>query len=197
MNNTVENYENIQELADQDVMILEAKGKTYGRSWMKRGGIGAMMMLARKWDRIENIVREHGWDIFEASLENTGDINDDIADLRRYLLLVESEVDMQRMYRDDQAEIKLGEPLVSVTELETGGFELREDACTHMGELKEVTAKGDLECQDCGKRFLKTEIKLNTESASGATFSDEVDDLDMEHGACGSYVNPDRGNGTG
>ena len=49
------------------------------------------MMLARKFDRIENQCKKNGYDIFKTILEdpsNTG-ILDDIRDLRRYLLLVE------------------------------------------------------------------------------------------------------------
>ena len=37
----------------------------YGDSWKQRG-VGAFMMLARKWDRIENQVKGFKWDVFEA-----------------------------------------------------------------------------------------------------------------------------------
>lgn len=88
---TTENYELIENLALQDVAVLKEKGKTYGSSWRSRGGIGAFMMLARKWDRIENISGGLGYDIFQAIQGgNVGDILDDIRDLRRYLLLVEA-----------------------------------------------------------------------------------------------------------
>ena len=52
------------------------------------------MMLARKWDRIENLTQKYSYDIFrtiEEHPEETGVI-DDIRDLRRYLLLVEAEM---------------------------------------------------------------------------------------------------------
>ena len=84
-------------IAENDINVLEYKGKTYGDSWKKRGGVGAFMMLARKWDRIENQVKEFGWDVF-AAVENQMDrvveesLVDDIRDLRRYLLLVEEEL---------------------------------------------------------------------------------------------------------
>lgn len=87
-----EDYRLIRQLATADVVVLEQKGRTYGSSWKSRGGVGAFMMLARKWDRIENIAKATGWDILEAGALNTGDVLDDIADLRRYLLLVEAEV---------------------------------------------------------------------------------------------------------
>lgn len=88
----MENYERILEIANNDVVVLEEKGATYGNSWKKRGGIGAFMMLARKWDRIENICTSMNYDILAAGRADMGGILDDIQDLRRYLLLVESEV---------------------------------------------------------------------------------------------------------
>lgn len=87
-----ENYVHILEIAQNDVLVLKQKGLTYGSSWRQRGGVGAFMMLARKWDRIENQCREAGYDIFQliTSDPSAGGILDDIQDLRRYLLLVES-----------------------------------------------------------------------------------------------------------
>ena len=41
-------------LVEDDVRELVEAEKSYGDSWRKRGGTGAFMMLARKWDRIEN-----------------------------------------------------------------------------------------------------------------------------------------------
>lgn len=88
----MENYERIREIALGDAAVLEEKGQTYGDSWKKRGGVGAFMMLARKMDRIENICASMNYDVFAVGRVNMGDIMDDIADLRRYLLLVEAEV---------------------------------------------------------------------------------------------------------
>ena len=81
----------IRKLANLDVSKLEQAERSYGDSWRKRGGIGAFMMLARKWDRIENQVTKNGYDIFESIYNDPSDtgILDDIRDLRRYLLLVE------------------------------------------------------------------------------------------------------------
>lgn len=77
-----------------DVEILLIKGREYGDSWKRRGGVGAFMMLARKWDRIEEQVRRKSYDVFEACTADDREegILDDIGDLRRYLLLVEQEV---------------------------------------------------------------------------------------------------------
>lgn len=66
----------------------------YMGSWKKRGGQGAFMMLARKWDRLEVAVEGYDWDIFEAMRKDTRSegILDDIRDLRQYLMLVEAEM---------------------------------------------------------------------------------------------------------
>ena len=93
-------------LCEADIVCLDEKDREYGISWKKRGGIGAFMMLARKWDRIENLVQKHGWNIFEAcrkmhSEDNIESTLDDIRDLRRYLLLVEMEV-LDRLNGDSE-----------------------------------------------------------------------------------------------
>ena len=56
------------------------------------------MMLARKWDRIENQVTKSGYDIFRTIANDPSDtgILDDIRDLRAYLLLVESFTTLDR-----------------------------------------------------------------------------------------------------
>lgn len=85
-------------IAVADARVLQEKGLHYGDSWKRRGGVGAFMMLARKWDRIEVIHdRENakavgGISISQLLYDNPGDVMDDIADLRRYLLLCEDEV---------------------------------------------------------------------------------------------------------
>jgi hypothetical protein len=82
----------IDALANADVTALEEAQKSYGDSWRSRGGVGAFMMLARKWDRIENQVKKQGWDVFKTIYDDPSNkgILDDIRDLRRYLLLVEA-----------------------------------------------------------------------------------------------------------
>lgn len=103
----IENYRRIHEIAVNDVKQLEVKGQHYGRSWLRRGGVGAFMMLARKWDRIENDAAKMEYDIFQALTQSEyegKDLLDDIGDLRRYLLLVESE------YRDRLEQNAVGAP---------------------------------------------------------------------------------------
>ena len=81
-------------LSGADAQGLHKSEQSYGDSWKQRGGVGAFMMLARKWDRIENQVKDFKWDVFEAVQDDAREegILDDIKDLRRYLFLVEAEM---------------------------------------------------------------------------------------------------------
>lgn len=85
---------NLANQAAKDVEVLRYKDAQYGGSWKRRGGIGAFMMMCRKWDRIDQQVKTvgHG-DIYRALSEDRRDegILDDINDLRCYLLLIEAE----------------------------------------------------------------------------------------------------------
>ena len=87
----------IEEVASYDIEALVDAEKSYGDSWKKRGGMGAFMMLARKWDRIENQVKKFKYDIFDTIYDDPSPqgILDDIGDLRRYLFLVEAEMRAQ------------------------------------------------------------------------------------------------------
>ena len=84
----------VEKVAGEDVVNLDMAERSYGDSWNQRGGVGAFMMLARKWDRLEKQVNEHGYDVFKAANEDQRPegIMDDIRDLRRYLFLVEAEL---------------------------------------------------------------------------------------------------------
>lgn len=100
------NFEILGDVSFTDDVVLREKRLSYGDSWQKRGGVGAYMMLARKWDRLENVCLQFGYNIFDAVLRSDvvreGNVNpisvhlkkdgvlDDIRDLRRYLLLVET-----------------------------------------------------------------------------------------------------------
>lgn len=81
-------------IVTDDLEVIEHKEKTYKGSWRKRGGAGAFMMLARKWDRIENMAEAAGYDIFTLLREDEsgadGTMLAEVRDLRRYLILVES-----------------------------------------------------------------------------------------------------------
>ena len=84
----------IMEVASYDAEALVHAQKTYKDSWKKRGGVGAFMMLARKWDRLETQVKNFNYDIFDAIYNDPSPegVMDDIGDLRRYLFLVEAEI---------------------------------------------------------------------------------------------------------
>lgn len=95
----------LRAIALEDVAHLEIKERSYGSSWKKRGGVGAYMMLARKIDRIENMLSDagdHNWPAFNIFLAiqeepdgSDGTILAEVRDLRRYLLLVEAEMTAQ------------------------------------------------------------------------------------------------------
>lgn len=96
--------DHLKAIAEEDVKGLQKAQQSYGDSWKRRGGVGAFMMLARKWDRLENRVKgevvslDHStarpWDIFEhiRADDRAEGLIDDIRDLRRYLMLVEAEM---------------------------------------------------------------------------------------------------------
>lgn len=113
----------IKGISLQDVVTLQAKDESYGSSWKKRGGVGAFMMLARKWDRIETQCKSAGWDIFETCKKGNFDGVDegllsDIADLRCYLLLVEHHV------RNEQASAERQSSGASGSGVSAGGGQI-------------------------------------------------------------------------
>lgn len=87
-------FDLMNKLAEGDIHALKKAQLSYGDSWKRRGGTGAFMMLARKWDRIENQSNSQGYDIFGAIVAFPGKegVMDDINDLIRYLMLVRAEV---------------------------------------------------------------------------------------------------------
>jgi hypothetical protein len=108
-------------VAQEDAAGLERAYVSYGPSWKQRGGVGAFMMLARKWDRLENQLKrlvpgeasQSGlgampYDIFGHVIadQRAEGVIDDIRDLRRYLMLVEAEMrarGFDATHRDNRA----------------------------------------------------------------------------------------------
>ena len=105
----------LDDVARGDAEALKRAQEAYGDSWKRRGGVGAFMMLARKWDRLEKRVEQSildgseggsdlhleavrvsaaPYDIFGHIQQDARPegIIDDIRDLRRYLMLVEAEM---------------------------------------------------------------------------------------------------------
>ncbi len=89
----------MKEVIEDDLKVIEIKDKEYGSSWKKRGGQGAFMMLARKFDRMETQINKiickhkevpggnylHNFITFDDRDEG---ILDDVQDLRRYFILI-------------------------------------------------------------------------------------------------------------
>jgi len=101
----------VEQVAQKDVTKLHKAEQSYGNSWKQRGGVGAFMMLARKWDRLEKQVNESNYDIFlAAEKDNRAEgILDDIQDLRRYLMLVEAEIIRKETTNDQEPDLFLEE----------------------------------------------------------------------------------------
>ena len=101
----------VEKVAQVDVTKLHKAEQSYGNSWKQRGGVGAFMMLARKWDRLEKQVNESNYDIFLAAEKDTRaeGILDDIQDLRRYLMLVEAEIIRKETTNDQEPDLFLEE----------------------------------------------------------------------------------------
>jgi hypothetical protein len=131
---TTTHLDYLDAIALEDVRGIRKAEEQYGSSWKRRGGVGAYMMLCRKFDRLEQqlakpLVRPSEalkplaevmkdspdaivppYDIFKhaAADRRPEGIIDDIRDLRRYLLLVEAELRAQGIahgaHRDNQGE---------------------------------------------------------------------------------------------
>lgn len=86
--------QHITPIAQEDAAGLLKAHESYGNSWKKRGGVGAYIIMIRKFDRMELTCKKFGWDIFEAVKQDqrAEGIIDDIRDLRRYLNLIEAEL---------------------------------------------------------------------------------------------------------
>ena len=99
----------VDKLSKEDVVGLHTSELSYGDSWKQRGGVGAFMMLARKWDRLEKQVADWNYDVFQTAYEDSREegVLDDIRDLRRYLFLVEAEIRMQQGERPDNGQLEL------------------------------------------------------------------------------------------
>lgn len=143
----------LAQVAQNDVKVLEVKDKEYGGSWKRRGGVGAFMMLARKWDRLESALdpnkgpssNQHlaplssrlgngkfvpAYDIFSAIAADprAEGILDDVRDLRRYLMLVEAEM-LARGHSVERAEAERDIVRSGRTEQERPfGFDAAQDA---------------------------------------------------------------------
>lgn len=92
----------IREIGQQDLFVLDEKGKSYGASWRAWGGAGAFINMARKWDRLVVAVVAADTNIFHAYARDQREesILDDVRDLRRYLLLIEEHLTSDEFEND-------------------------------------------------------------------------------------------------
>jgi hypothetical protein len=93
---TKDRMKRLADISDSILKNLERKNEEYADSWKIRGGVGAFMMLARKWDRIENTTELEAYDLFHVMMEDRNTIIDDVDDLIGYLLLCREEVNELR-----------------------------------------------------------------------------------------------------
>ena len=79
-------------IAEHIAYFVNTKDRHYASSWRKRGGAGAFMVIARKWDRIEEACKSAAppYDIFECFAKEVRQegITDDVIDLIGYLLIL-------------------------------------------------------------------------------------------------------------
>lgn len=137
----------IESVAAGDVAGLKKAQESYGDSWKKRGGVGAFMMLARKWDRIELQVAAQSWDVFKSAETDSRaeGVIDDIRDLRRYLLLVEAEL--------------LARGVKSATTTHRDNPTQIDGGCTHPVNLRSHFRNShQFLCSGCGEVFDEREI---------------------------------------
>ena len=100
----------IEIVSKEDHDHLREKAKSYGDSWKRSGGRSSWFMLKRKMDRLENMLNKYPKDMKEALAHQDvfekikqdpsgtdGTVLAEIRDLRRYLLLVESEMMNQKI----------------------------------------------------------------------------------------------------
>lgn len=95
MSKSTTDYKLVSNITQEIVEVLKQKGEHYGDSWKSRGGSGAFMNIARKWDRLENQCSKLDYNIFKAILQDkNGDegVKDSLLDLIGYGLLILAEI---------------------------------------------------------------------------------------------------------
>lgn len=119
--NNMGHLDHLEAIAAIDVANVREKERTYRGSWKRRGGVGAFMMLARKWDRLEGmlgIVDGTQYNIFAAIEAKPsgcdGSTLAEVRDLRRYLLLVEAEMVSRGVVKIEQPPAPRTEPQPTV-----------------------------------------------------------------------------------
>jgi hypothetical protein len=86
-------HRHLEGICKADVEYIKRKDVQYDASWKKRGGQGAFFTIVRPWDRFNSISQSAGYDLFETGPD--GSLIACVRDLRRYLLLLEAEMEEQ------------------------------------------------------------------------------------------------------
>ena len=85
----------MQAHSEQIIRGVALKNNEYGDSWKARGGPGAYMTFARKWDRLEAQCKKNGYDIFDLLDKEDDEVMESIGmtidDLIGYLLLLRAD----------------------------------------------------------------------------------------------------------
>jgi len=115
-------------ITEELVKFVNDKDIQYGSSWRKRGGAGAFMVIARKWDRVEQACETRHpakydiFDVFEAD-GRSETILDDCLDLVGYLLiLVEHMIEIGHVSEIKELNMSFP-PLTQFDETEPSGME--------------------------------------------------------------------------
>jgi hypothetical protein len=116
---TFQYLDHLKTVADQDIGFIKEREKKYKASWKKSGGRSAWFMLARKMDRLPELMKCDTSgpavpsptqflaedNIFEKiKLDPSGKdgtVLSEIRDLRRYLLMVEAEMMSRGVVKED------------------------------------------------------------------------------------------------
>jgi len=130
--------EKLRRMMVRDAEFIAKKDNDYGSSWKKRGGVGAYMMLARKWDRIEKQAAVHDYDIFKALQNDDVGLIDDLIDLSGYLYLVRSE---EAFFEEEVG----AEPTANGYVNQDGPYK-----CPHPPTHRYKHANGNESCDICG-----------------------------------------------
>lgn len=88
---SITDFASMGELALKLVETCRKKDLEYGSSWKLRGGQGAFFTTWRKVDRLENMLKRVGYNVFyiDKELASTESLDDTIQDLICYLLLIQ------------------------------------------------------------------------------------------------------------
>jgi hypothetical protein len=97
----------LKDLGAEIVNMLIEKDRLYGASWKSHGGFSAFFNMDRKMSRIQNMIREYGYDLFRM-MNEAPEGEDAVRDLVAYCLLSLGE--QRRLYmltpRDEAVELK-------------------------------------------------------------------------------------------